>query len=160
MPRSRFLDYEVALLLAKYGKTAVLDALARKVQLTPGELEAILQGPVREKPAASSRKKPSLADLVAELAGENPGKAEYLRILYARFGNRTFLPELRDVRRFLEEHDRSAGALKSRADTATRVVKLLADLDVAELQALCQTQPENAYSSLGVISDEILRHNR
>jgi hypothetical protein len=160
MPGSRFLEYEVALLLAKYGKTAVLDALARKLQLTPGQLEAILQTPINEKPTSRSKKKPSSADFVAQLAQEYPSKAQFLRTLHIRFGNRTFLPELRDVKRFFEEHDSPLGALKTRAATLPKVLRLLADLDVSELEALCQAQPENSYSSLGVISDEILRRDR
>jgi hypothetical protein len=160
MSASKFLDYEVALLLAKYGKTALLDALARKLQLTPDQLEAILQTPLNERPASSSKKRPRPVDLVSQLAQEYPSKAQLLRTLHGRFGNRTFLAELRDVKRFFEQHDRPLGASKSRTETLPKVLRLLAELDIAELEALCQAQPDNAYSSLGVISDEILRRDR
>lgn len=160
MSSSKFLDYEVTLLLAKYGKDALLAALAKKLQLTPDQLEAILQTPLNEESVSRSRKKPPAVDRVTELAQEFPNKAQWLRTLHGRFENRTFLRELRDVKRFFEEHARPLGTLKSRAESLPKLLTLLAELDVAELESLCQAQPENAYSSLGVISDEILRRNR
>lgn len=157
---SKFLDYEVALLLAKYGKNALLDELAKKLQLSPEQLERFLQTPLNQKSVSRSRKRPVPADLVAELAQEHPNKAEWLRTLHARFENRTFLPELRDVRRFFEHRARPLGTSKSRAESLPKVLRLLAELDVTELEALCHAQEENTYSSLGVISDEILRRYR
>jgi hypothetical protein len=157
---SKFLDYEVALLLAKYGKTALLAALARHLQLTPDELDALLQKAPNNKAEARPRKRQTPVDMLAELVEEYPNKAQLLRTLHRRFGNRTFLPELRDVRRFFEQHDRPLGSSRSRADTLPRVLRLLAELDVADLEALCQAQPEGAYSSLGVIAEEILRRDR
>lgn len=156
----KFLDYEVALLLAKYGKTALLAALARKLQLTPEQLEGILQTPLNDKPVARSRKRPSPVDLVAQLAQEHPNKAQLLRTLHGRLENRTFLGELRDVRRFFERHGRPLGAVKSRAESLPKVIKLLSELDIAELEAICQTQPEDQYSSLAVISEAILGRER
>jgi hypothetical protein len=157
---SKFLDYEVALLLARYGKRSLLDALAKKLELTPKQLEVILQTPLNERSVSRSRKKPSPVDVVKQLAQEYPKKADFLQMLHQRFSNRTFLPELRDVRRFFDQHARPLGASKSRAESVGKVLRLLAELDVAELEALCQAQPENAYSSLGLISDEILRRDR
>ena len=160
MSSSKFLDYEVALLLAKYGKRALLSALAEKLELTPDQLEVILQTPLNARLISRSRKKPPPLDLVKQLAHEYPDKAHLLQTLYERFDNRTFLPQLRDVRRFFERHARPLGASKSRAELVEKVLRLLAELDVAELEAFCQPQPENAYSSLGLISDEILRRDR
>jgi hypothetical protein len=160
MSSSKFLDYEVALLLAKYGKTALLGALARKLQLAPVELETILETDLNEKSVSHAKKRPPPVDLVAQLAEADPNKAQLLRTLSGRFGNRTFLPELRDVKRFFGQHDRPLGALKSRAESLPKVLMLLAELEVAELEVLCQAQPDGAYSSLGVISDEILRRNK
>ena len=160
MPVPRFLDYEVALLLVKYGKSALLKALAQKVNLTPEQLEAILQNPPTQSRSTHPRKKQSASDLVDALAKEHPEKAQYLRVLQARFENRSFLPELRDVKRFFDQRHRALGSAKSRVETFPKVAKLLAELDAAELAALCQSQPESGYSSLGIISDEILRRDK
>jgi len=162
MSSQKFLDYEVALLLAKYGKNGLLSALAKQLELTPEQLEAFLHSPPAPKSDARARstKRPSLSDFVMQLAQEHPDKAEALRTLYGRLENRTFLPELRDVRRFFERHGRPHGNTKSRSESLPRVLKLLAELDVTELEDLCETQPENTRSSLGLISDEILRKYR
>jgi hypothetical protein len=160
MSSSKFLDYEVALLFAKYGKNAVLDAVAKKLQLRSDELEAILQTALNEKPISHAGKRPSPAELIAQLTKECPSKAQFLRTLHTRFENRVFLPELRDVKRFFERHGRHLGSSKSRAESVTKVLTLLAELDVAELEALCHAQPENEYSSLAIISDAILRKDK
>jgi hypothetical protein len=160
MSALRFLDYEVALLLAKYGKSALLKALAQKINLTPEQLESILQATPAPGRSAHPRKKPSASDLVDALAQENPEKAQSLRTLQARFENRSFLPELRDVKRFFDQRHRELGSAKSRVETFPKVLKLLAELDTAELAGLCQSQPEAGRSSLGIISDEILRREK
>jgi len=160
MVSSKFLDYEVALLLAKYGKNALLGALAKKLQLTSDDLEAMLQTGLREVPRSGSRKRPSAVDVVEQLAQEYPDKAQYLRTLHTRLENRSFLRELRDVKRFFDEHEHAVGGWKSRAEALPKLVTLLAELDVSELEALCQGSPDGTYSSLGVIADEILRRDR
>ena len=148
MATSRFLNYEIALLLAKYGKPALLEALASKLQLTPDQLEEILQRGLDDKHSSQARQRRSPVGLVERLTQEYPNKAQFLRTLHGRFGNRSFLPDLRDVKRFFEDHDRPPGASKSRAETLPILLRLLADLDIAELEALCQAPTEHAYSSL------------
>lgn len=160
MTSDKFIDYEVALLLAKYGKEVVLRALAQKLGLAQAELELVLQGIEKEKPSPRPSKKTPPIDPIEITVSQHPEKADQLRALHARFQNRMFLPELRDVRRFFEQHSRSPGALKSRVQSLPKLVKLLAELDAAELDSLCQASQQTAYSSLGVISDEILRRDR
>ena len=109
---------------------------------------------------ARSKKRSSLSDLVTRLAQQHPSKADALRTLYARLENRTFLPELKDVRRFFDRRGHPLGNTKSRSESLPRVLKLLTELDVAELEGLCQSQPESTRSSLGLISEEILRRDR
>lgn len=160
MMSSTYLQYEVALLLAKYGKNAVLSALAEKVKLSHEQLESLLKELPTKKAPRHARKSSATVDSIEEMVRDHPAKAHLLRTLHGRFRNRTFLPELRDVRGFFEQHSRNLGATKSRSESFRRLFKLLAGLDLAELDALCQAEPQGAYSSLGVISDEILRRDR
>jgi hypothetical protein len=160
MSSSKFLDYEVALLLAKYGKTALLAALAKHLQLTADELDLILKTPLSNKAEVRPKNMRASFELIEQLAKDYPNKAQQLRTLHGRFVNRTFLPELRDVKRFFEQHEHPIGGSRSRAETLPRVLRLLAELEPSELEALCQTQSENTYSSLGVLSEEILRRDR
>lgn len=160
MSYSKFLDYEVALLLAKHGESALLGALAKQLKLTPEQLEAFLQSPPARKSGARSTKRSLLSDLVTRLAQEHPNKAEALRKLHGRLENRTFLTERKDVRRFLDRHGSSLGSTKSRSAALPKVLKLLAELDVTELEELCEAQPKTSRSSLELLSDEILRRDR
>jgi hypothetical protein len=160
MMSATHLEHEVGLLLAKYGKKAVLDALATKVQLPHEELESLLKRMPSKKSRAHSRKTPIASESMDDLIREHPAKTPFLRTLHGRFQNRTFLPELRDVRRFFEQHSRTLGAAKSRTESFRRLFKLLAELDVPELDSLCQAEPPLSYSSLGIISDAILGRNR
>jgi hypothetical protein len=160
MMSSTYLAYEVALLLAKYGKNAVLNELATKMQLTHAELESLLMEIPIKKGLARSKKASAAVDSIDEIIRQHPAKAHFLRTLQARFQNRTFLPELRDVRRFLERHSTDLGSTKSRTESFPLLFKLLAELDLTELDELCEAEPQSTYSSLGIISDEILRQHK
>ena len=158
MPTTKYLDYEIALLLAKYGRVAVSRALAQKVNMTPEELEATLQAlPARNNVnAPRPRERKHLSSVIEELTKTRPEKAHALHDLAARFENRRFLPELRHIKRFFEQHGRPLPALKSRVESAGKLFSLLAELDPSELNALVREEPAESYSSLGVISDQIL----
>lgn len=156
MTPQQSLKYHLALLLATHGEKAVLTALADTIKLSQDELERLLielkeLGPRNRRKTTGTKQ-----DVVELLVTQHPDKAEVLRALSARYRNKTFLPELRDVRRFFEQHSRSIGQTKSRSDALPKLARLLVDLDLGELKALCALPESNEYSSLGVISDQIL----
>lgn len=156
MSSAKFLDYEIALLLAKYGRGAVERALAHRVNMTVEELESTLQALPERNNARRARKKFSLSEVVEQFAKEYPQKAIALRDLAGRFENRRFLSELREVKRFFEQHGRQPATFKSRVDAGPTLLALLAQLDLIELEALLHEERDNSYSSLGLISDQIL----
>ena len=160
MSTIRFLDCEIALLLAEYGKEPVLAALARKLALSEVELETLLSQIEKGKPTERRAKSVPKTDPIETAVAEHPDKAEQLRKIGARFQNRLFLPELRDVKRFFEQHARNLGRPKSRQQALPKLLSLLAEIDAAELDTLSQSREGAEYSSLGVISDEILRRDK
>lgn len=156
MTLQQSLKYHLALLLATHGEKAVIAALAGTIKLSQYELEKLF---IELKDLVPrNRRKPiePKQDVIESLVTQHPDKAEALRTLSARYRNKTFLPELRDVRRFFEQHSRPFGQTKSRTDALPKLACLLADLDLGELKALCELPESNEYSSLGVISDQIL----
>jgi len=159
MTATRFLEYEIVLLLAKYGKDPVLSVLATKLNCLPTDLEALLAEIDKQK-AGPRRPRKAPADPLEAIVSQYPQKASQLRLLHARFQNRTFLAEFRDIRRFFDQHSHSLGRIKSRAQSLPGLLALLAELDVDELDTLCQARESGGYSSLGIISDEILRRDR
>jgi len=156
------LELEVSLLLVKHGKESILKALARRMRLSDSELESDLRKLLTASYALEAKKKSqgkqfSLAPL---LVGREE-KADSLRLLLARFENRTFLPELKDIKRFFDRHERHTPTFKSRQSAQAPLFKALADIDLATLKRLLAESPQGAtHSSLGIISDEILGRGR
>jgi hypothetical protein len=162
MTPREFLDLEVSLILLKHGKEALLQSVARRMQLSDESLRLELDKLLRAEYALSSKKKSATRPFVLDsvLVGREE-KADYLRQLCARFENRTFLSELKDVKRFFDRQGRSAPTWKSRALAQASLFRVLADLDVSELKKLLAQGPAGTeVSSLGLISDEILGRNR
>ena len=162
MTPREFLDLEVSLILLKHGKEALLQAVARRMQLSDEALRLELDTLLHAKFASSSKKKSVAKPFVLDsvLIGREE-KADYLRQLCARFENRTFLSELKDVKRFFDRHGRSAPTWKSRVLAQASLFQFLADLHVSELKKLLDEAPTGTeVSSLGLISDEILGRNR
>ena len=75
-------------------------------------------------------------DLVGAAPQEHPEIAEPLRALAVAFENRTFLPQLRDVHRFLDRIGVWHGELKSRAAATRIVIRTLAKLPPSHLAQL------------------------
>ena len=160
MESVQLLDYEIVLLLAKYGEKRVLSMLAERLGLSADELQRRLKRIKEATPRITTRKPIDPHRIVDSIISEKPEKAAHLRRLFSRFQSRTFLPELKDVKRFFERHGRDFGKVKSRAQVIKPLFMLLANLDTSELASLGEYIPEDNYSSLGIISDEIMRRHR
>ena len=162
MTSAKIIDYEIILLLTKYGRNKVIDALAKQLNTSREDLDARLREMTTAKPTPRSQptKRRSQADPLPAVIAKYPDKAEPLRILHDRFLNRTFLPELRDVRRFFDRRGWDFGRIQTRAKSLSSLLDLLAELEIAELKELCATPHPADYSALAVIADEILHVNK
>ena len=145
---NELLDIDVRLLLVRYGRTKVLQALARLSEQTAEDLERQLQM-IEHKPERK-RTPPSIMDLVGAAAQDRPEITEALRALAVRFENRTFLPQLRDVQRFLDRTGAAHGKLKSRAAATPIIVRTLAKLPPDNLAQLVleKTSADSDYALL------------
>lgn len=157
MSTDEILELELSLLLINYGERKVLKSLAKVNGLNNNELETKLKRihQLEKKPLSRKAKDPTKA--IEEIINQHPQKSKMLKLLYARFQSRSFLPELRDVKRLLNRHFPDSKVLKSRNSSAPKVFTLLATLDEKELEELTQEQDKTNYSSLGIISDEIMK---
>jgi hypothetical protein len=154
------IDYEIVLLLAKYGEKEVLSAFARNLGLSSNEIESRMQGLKQLKRKTATRKRADPSRIIESLVVQHPEKADHLKTLFSRFQSKTFLPELKDVRRFFDRHSTDLAHPKSRVDAVPSLFKLLASLDLPELTSLCQKPEPTEYSSLGLISQEIMRRGK
>src|SRR5262245_4687940 len=132
--KDELLDIDVRLLVLRYGRQKVLAALARLVEQTPMELEQQLQA-LGHKISAARRKapNPSLVEVAASECREHAEIMEPLRTLAVAFENRSFLPNLRDVERFLHRAGASPQKFKSRALAGPVVIRALSKLPKEEL---------------------------
>jgi len=157
MSTDEILELELSLLLINYGERKVLRSLAKVNGLNDNELETKLKRihQLEKKPASRKSRDPSKA--VDEIISRHPQKSKLLKLLYSRFQSRSFLPEMRDIKRLFHRHSLEPKNLKSRSTSASKVFQLLASLDEKELEEFTQEQDKTNYSSLGIISDEIMK---
>lgn len=157
MKSDQILRVYITLLLLEYGKNPVLRMLAELIDHDQNKLEKILddmnkirRAPTKRMPTA----KPSVS--INSLLEKHPDKAPIVLSLKDRYDNRTLLPELKDVRRFLEKYSQTPKSIKSRADAAPKVIRVLIELPLQELEAMLSAPTAKGESDLGMISDQIL----
>jgi hypothetical protein len=143
------IDIDVRFLLMRYGRDKVLQALARLGEQTVEDLERQLQS-IKHKSAKPKRVPPSAKELAEAAARERPEINEPLRALAVGFENRTFLPQLRGVQRFLDRTGVSHGKFKSRAAATPTVIRTLAKLPPDSLAQLLvdKTSADSDYALL------------
>ena len=160
MTHRDLLDADIALLLLRHGKSSVIGTLAKHLQLSEVELEEMLSTTLKRRrvqPPSKALSSPQFS--IDRLIKGREYKEKFLRQLHAKFENRTFLPELKDVKLFLGRNKKSSASVKSRASAKSKIFMLLAELDLDSLEKLASEEAaeKSEFSSLGIISDEILR---
>jgi hypothetical protein len=151
----QFLELELRLLIVRYGRQRVLRTLARLGEQTAEELEKQLQA--AEHKRKPKRSKPSVMDILASECREHPEIAEPLRKLGVAFQNRTFLPQLRDVQRFLDRTSSTHGKLRSRESAAPIVFRALSKLTRDELLHLSDRNDSPSESDYSLLAREIMK---
>lgn len=155
----RLLDLELRLLVARYGKTKVAKALSEIGSADLTTIEAGVKdyenGSKRSK--AQRRTKKSIEEMVREVNPANPDIAHLLEKLARAYENKEFLPELREVKRFLEYRDIPSLKIRSRRDALPIVLQALAPCSIDELRKLDEER-RSSRSDLGIITDQILGH--
>jgi hypothetical protein len=146
------LEIDLRLLLLRYGRQKVLQALAHLTDESAEQLHQRLVVVEEKRAKPKSRKPPpAIIDVVKTAAADRPELLDPLRTLAVEFENRTFLPQLRDVERFLDRIGAAHGKLKSRSAAAPVLIRALAKLsrdDLAKLASHDKGQGESDYSLL------------
>lgn len=158
--RDKLLELEVRLLMLRYGRRPVLDALATISEQSVEQLEQQLKA--MEDGVRSKRKRPSKPTLMEVAMVESEGRPEIanlLRVIATKFENRAFLPNLRDVERFLyriEQPRSSRRAFKSRTAAGLALIRALAKLPQEEVHRLADTAPSAGESDYSILSRAIM----
>ena len=178
------LDLELRLLVARHGKDQVAKALSeiesadhattevRRYRKRGSEwvlwgsesadraaievgVSAYEDGAKRNR--AERQLKRSIEDMVREISPSNPDIARLLEKLARAYEKREFLPEHREIRRFLASRGRQTTRTLSRRTVLPIVLQVLAQCSMDELQAY-DAEKRGDRSDLGIITDEILGH--
>ena len=154
------LDLELRLLVARYGRRAVSASLSRIGEVDPTTLESSVAAfeADAKRPRESTRRQSlkSADEVIGSLNLAVPEVHALLQKLGHAYEAKTFLPALREVRRFLETRGITAARLRSRADALTTVLTTLSRLPMEELFSI-DAERLDKRSDLGIISDQILR---
>ncbi len=160
MKQTEILQAHLSLLILQYGEKMILESLAILRKQTVDEMESLLNDIYK---TGYSQSKETHKQAKSRLSSEqlllfDPEKTDLLKSLKSKFENRIFLPELKDVRRFLENHGEPARNIKTRNVALNKVLKILISLSIADLEKL-QVTENSVVSGLGIISDQILGRN-
>ena len=154
------LQLELRLLILRHGKRRVLEGLAtlgeQTLEALEAELAAINEGGGRKK---SKTRKPELPEIITrECRSRPPEVTDVIQRLATKFENRMFLPELRDVHRFLERFGgASSGARpKTRSVGIVKVVHVLAGMELDALKRLADTSAPVIDSDYAVLARQIM----
>lgn len=159
MKQTELLRLQLAILMLQHGERAILESIASLRGQDTGDLEAILID--IDKIRHTRTKKPPVAKTpsfsIESVLRTHPEKADVIRSIQTRYEDKTFLTELKDVRRFLDRHGQPTNTLKTRSEAFAKVVRVLIELPIPELEVILSNAPSDEFSGLGVISDQILR---
>ncbi len=152
------LDLSLRLLIVQHGKARVSEALSAiedaDLSGIHGEIESCGNKATRTK--AQRRPGKSIEETIRDAGPASPEAEGVIKKLARAYQSREFLPELRDVKRFLESRSTlPAARLRSRADAFPMVVRVLARCELDELYSLDRRR-ENRGGDLGVITDHLL----
>jgi hypothetical protein len=150
----QMLILEIRILVLRHGKQKVLRALASVGDQTIQQIEQQLAAIENAKKAP--RRKATALELATTECRDNPDVADALRALAVAFENRTFLPELRDVQRFLERRGSSRVKYRSRADAAPALIRGLAKIPREELLQLASQPAEASDSDYSLLARAIM----
>ena len=150
------LQIEVEILLLKYGETAVLKALSAAIASNESDLRGKISA-MKEKKAQTTkntRAKKQPLDVAKEIiAGSiNEDQLMSLAILYQ---NREFLPQLKDVKRFLGRFNVFKD-VKSRNDATRAVFESLSRCSQEELMSFTADTNTGGQSSFSKLAEHIM----
>jgi len=153
--KETILNIEIRLLIIKYGYKNILEALSKAKGISIDEIESLIVSLEKK----SAMRKPTRKKSVIEVAEDVISGAEHyasLHKLAIKYQSKEFLPELKDVRRFLERSGIKSNKLKSRINSTKKVFEFLRGLPKYELESLLTEIPENGESAFSALANEII----
>ena len=153
--KDQFLDLDVRLLVVRHGKRRVLEAIASMSNQSIEGLEDEIRQ-LEERKKRSGRGVRTATELVDAACQGRLEVHPAVSTLVGRYENRTFLPQLRQVERFLDQAGVKHGKLKSRSAALPKVVQALASLSPAQLEQFTEEGMISGVSEFSLLANEIM----
>jgi hypothetical protein len=154
--KSELVQIEVELIVLKYGEPAVLKALATVTGASENELldkiKMLKENKIKPKRAAKKQKQP--IDIAKDIFINAINEHELMELANL-YQNKLFLPQLKDVRRFLGRFNITK-TLKSRNDATRLVFDSLIKCTNDELKGFIADVNLSENSSFATLTDQIM----
>ena len=152
---NRTLGLWTKLLIAEYGRDRVIAALAEIESVGYDEIERELQAHKRRKIGRRHKRPTTLSELLKN-SNLDPKTLSLVKQVGCAYENKKYLPELWQVKRFLDSHGIETRNIRSRVAALPLIVKTLSNLADDELADLAAGSSKSARGDLGIIADQIL----
>ena len=152
-----FLKTQLRLLIAQFGRRAVLEAIAGATDATPEQIQDEITKLEMTRRAKSSKRDKPLDELLASLPPVSPRAKEFLAQLGRMFETKQFLPNLRDAEDFLSRSGTRGRKCKSRKEVLAPVLKRLSEMPESELESLvAHSTNTSGKSDYAVLANQLM----
>lgn len=159
MQSDKILEIEIQLLLIKYGFTKVMKAIANNQNQSIEHIEQLIVDLKTKKTPKRKLQQLSAEEIVKKNWPELSAIDSELNRLAIMFDNKTFLPQLKDVRRFIERQQNKSINLKTRISGVKRVFEILKQMTQSELHELIHGN-DPTQSDFSLLSDQIIQQRK
>ena len=122
----------------------------------PGEIAADLTAIEERRLTKTRRKAKSIPELISDKCKGRENIEAVVSTLVNRYQSRIFLPHLRDVARFFDRSDVKHARLKSRIAALPKVIEILSQLSVDQLDALSRDAVPKEQTDFSLLAREIM----
>ena len=151
------LNLELRLLIVRHGKAQVSEALTAIDEVDLDAIDSRIrvyeENTSKNKPQRRPRK--SIEEMIRDVKPDSLDAQRLIEKLAHAYENKEFLPEFRDVRRFLQSRRIPIAKFRSRAAALPVVLSVLAQCQTDDLKTLDAKRLVGG-SDLGIITDQIL----
>ena len=151
------LNLELRLLIVRHGKAQVSEALTAIDEVDLNAIDSRIrvyeENTSKNKPQRRPRK--SIEEMIRDVKPDSLDAERLIKKLAHAYENKEFLPEFRDVKRFLQSRRIPIAKFRSRVAALPVVLSVLAQCHTDDLKTLDAKRLVGG-SDLGIITDQIL----
>ena len=138
---SELIGLEIRLLLLKYGRDAVMRAIAGATEMSVEELEALLAQKIHSRKSRKRKRDLKPEEFVESRQDLDPERKSLLRVLARRYTGRRFLSTWAEIDTFVRDHGGEGVQSRNRHRAWPLIHRVLARLP---LDDLAEIEKENA----------------